>query len=335
MDIKLHKQAATTPRIRAEIQSAPASITNSELARQYGVATATIRRWRHRDNVHDRSHTRHNLLATLTPEQEEVLIAAREFLRLGLDDLLVVAREFLNPRLSRSGLHRMLKRREVPTLAALARRDAGGDEKPRHKPFKDYEPGYVHIDIKHLPQMPDEKQKRYLYVAIDRATRWVYLEIRSSQSAQDARAFMKQVEEKAPFTIQTVLTDNGKSFTDRFTRAGERQPSGRHPFDQECQAHGIEHRLIKPGRPQTNGMVERFNGRISDVLATRWYTSGKDLEQTLKRYAWLYNHHISQKALHHQSPITTMKEWQSKRPELFTKRVVNHTGLDKCRVPCD
>lgn len=328
MDIKLHKQATTTPKIRAEIQAAPASITDSELARQYGVATATIRRWRYRDDVHDRSHTRHNLLATLTSEQEEVLIAAREFLRLGLDDLLVVGREFLNPRLSRSGLHRMLKRREVPTLAELARQDAGGDEKPRHKPFKDYEPSLVHIDIKHLPQMPDEQQKRYLYVAIDRATRWVYLEIRRSQSAKDARAFLKQVKGKAPFKIQTVLTDNGKSVTDRFTRAGERKPSGNHAFDQECQADGIEHRLIKPGRPQTNGMVERFNGRSSEVLATRRYTSREDLEQTLKRYTWLYNYHIPQKALHHQSPIAVMKEWQTRRPELFTRRVVNYTGPD-------
>ena len=159
MDIKLHKQATTTPKIRAEIQAAPSGITDSELARQYGVATATIRRWRYRDDVHDRSHTRHNLLATLTPEQEEVLIAAREFLRLGLDDLLVVAREFLNSRLSRSGLHRMLQRRDVPALAELARQDVGDDEKPRHKPFRDYEPGYVHIDIKHLPQMPDKEQK--------------------------------------------------------------------------------------------------------------------------------------------------------------------------------
>ncbi|MFC0311871.1 hypothetical protein ACFFHB_09715, partial [Chromohalobacter canadensis] len=41
-----------------------------------------------------------------------------------------------------------------------------------------------------------------------------------------------------------------------------------------------------------------------------------------------YNHHIPQKALHHQSPIAMMKEWQTKRPELFTKRVVNHTGPD-------
>ncbi len=94
MDIKLHKQATTTPKIRAETQAAPSSISDSELARQYGVAVATIRRWRYRDDVQDRPHTLHNLLATLTSEQEEVLIAAREFLRLGLDDLLVVAREF-------------------------------------------------------------------------------------------------------------------------------------------------------------------------------------------------------------------------------------------------
>jgi len=317
MDIKLHKQAATTPKVRAEFQATPSSITDSELTRHYGVATATIRRWRARDQVHDRSHTRLNLLATLTREQEEVLIAAREFLRLGLDDLLVVAHEFLHPGLSRSGLQRMLKRRKVPILAELARQDAGGEAKPPHKAFRDYEPRFVHIDIKHLPQMPDEQQRRYLYVAIDRATRWVYLEIRRSQSAKDARAFMKQVKEKAPFKIQTVLTDNGKSFTDRFTRAGERKPSGNHEFDQKCQVGGIEHRLIKPGRPQTNGMVERFNGRISDVLATRRYTSGEALEQTLKRYMWLHNHHISQKALHHQSPIGAMKEWQAKRPELF------------------
>lgn len=198
MDIKLYKQATTTPRIRAEIQAAPSSATNSELARQYNVSMATIRRWRYRNDVYNRPHTRHNLLATLHPGQEEVLIAAREFLRLGLDDLLVVAREFLNPHLSRSALHCMLKRRGVPTLAELARRDAGEDEKPRHKPFKDYEPGYLHLDIKHLPRMPGEDQKRYLYVAIDRATRWVYLEVRRSQSAKDARAFMKRVKGKAP-----------------------------------------------------------------------------------------------------------------------------------------
>jgi len=328
MDIKLHSQATTTPKIRADIQAAPSSITDGELARRYNVARSTIRRWRYRDDVHDRPHTRHNLLATLSFEQEEVLIAARELLRLGLDDLLVVAREFLNPRLSRSALHRMLKRRQVPTLSALAQRDAESDASPRHKPFKHYEPGFVHIDIKYLPQMPDESRRRYLYVAIDRATRWVYLEIRSSQSASDARAFFHHLIGKAPFKIRKVLTDNGKCFTDRFTSRGERKPTGHHPFDIACAQHRVEHRLIRPGHPQTNGMVERFNGRISDVLATYRYESREDLEQTLKRYCWLYNHHIPQKALHHQPPIAAMKEWQAKRPELFIRRVINHPGPD-------
>ena len=45
------------------------------------------------------------------------------------------------------------------------------------KPSSDYEPGFLHMDIKHLPQMPDEQARRYLFVAIDRATRWVFMHI--------------------------------------------------------------------------------------------------------------------------------------------------------------
>ncbi len=53
------------------------------------------------------------------------------------------------------------------------------------------------------------------------------------------------------------------------------QPSGHYALGGK--AHGIEYRLIKPERPQTNGMVERFNSRISDVLVTQRYGSGEDL----------------------------------------------------------
>ncbi|MEA3253291.1 MAG: IS481 family transposase, partial [Pseudomonadota bacterium] len=42
----------------------------------------------------------------------------------------------------------------------------------------------------------------------------------------------------------------------------------------------------------------------------------------------LYNHHINQKALHHQTPVGAMKQWQKGRPELFWKRVINHPGPD-------
>ena len=61
MDTKLHKQAMTTPKIRADIQAAPAGMTNKDLARHIGGSVSTIQGWRHRDDVLDRYHTRHNL----------------------------------------------------------------------------------------------------------------------------------------------------------------------------------------------------------------------------------------------------------------------------------
>ena len=54
---------------------------------------------------------------------------------------------------------------------------AGCETVSAKKTFKDYEPGFVHVDTKYLPQMPDETSRRYLFVAIDRATRWVFLHI--------------------------------------------------------------------------------------------------------------------------------------------------------------
>ena len=82
---------------------------------------------------------------------------------------------------------------------------------------------------------------------------------------------------------------NGKEFTDRLFGARDCQPSGEHEFDQLCQALGIKHRLTKRRAPQTNGMVERFNGRISDILKTHHFRSGEDLRATLHRYVDLYN----------------------------------------------
>ena len=45
-------------------------------------------------------------------------------------------------------------------------------------------------------------------------------------------------------------------------------------------------------RPQTNGMVERFNGRIEDVLQSHRLQNGEDLEQTILRYVMLYNQQL-------------------------------------------
>ena len=320
MLISLHKNATTTPATRLALQQA--SGTDRELAQQYGIGIGTVRKWRGRTTVHDASHTAHRLQTTLNAGQEELVIYLRSQLRLPLDDLLAVVREFIEPAMSRSALDRLLRRRGHSRLPVQPKPEG------EHKPFKAYEPGYVHVDVKYLPQMHDEDKRRYVFVAIDRATRWVFIDIKQHKTAASAKAFLAAVRKAAAFKIHTILTDNGKEFTDRLFGSRTRQPSGEHEFDQLCQALGIEHRLTKPKTPQTNGMVERFNGRLSQVLRSHHFNSAEDLEKTLHRFVWLYNHHLPQKALGHEAPVQALKKWKMKAPDLFVKNVRNHPGPD-------
>lgn len=324
MQLRLHKNARTTPAIRRELRESDLPV--AELARRYNLSELTVRKWRRREDTHDRSHRPHQLHANLSAAQEAIVVALRQTLLLPLDDLLAVTHAFINPQVSRSGLDRCLRRHGVSNLKALIPKEDTAAAPVRA--FKDYAPGFVHVDVKYLPQMPDEPERQYLFAAIDRATRWVYVEILPTKSAHHAQDFLKRLLKTAPFKITRVLTDNGKEFTDRFCATGERRPTGQHPFDHVCQANGIEHRLIKPRRPQTNGMIERFNGRISEVLATTRFRSGEHLADTITRYVRVYNHHIPQRALGHVCPFEALKAWYQKDPERFHRRPYNQAGLD-------
>ena len=322
MLIALHKNARTTPAVRAEI--AASTETAAVLAQRYGITEQTVYKWKKRQSFNDRSHTAHRLQTQLTPAQEVIVVHLRRSLLLPLDDLLAVTREFLCSSVSRSGLDRCLRRHGVGNLNALK----PATPQAPHKAFKSYEPGYLHMDVKYLPQMPDETTRRYLFVAIDRATRWVYVALKTNKSAASAKAFLKALHKACPIKINKLLTDNGKEFTDRLFASRQRQPSGNHEFDQLCQALDIEHRLTKPRTPKTNGMVERFNGRIADVLKTHRFHSGEDLEQTLLRYVALYNHQLPQSALLSKTPMQAMKQWYQTHPHLFNKRPHDRPGCD-------
>jgi transposase-like protein len=200
--ISLHKQATTTPTVRASIQASDEPAW--ALAERHGTSEQTVWKWRKRNDVYDRSHTPHRLQTTLTPAQEAVAVALRMTLLLPLDDLLAVVREFLNPNVSRSGLDRCLRRHGVSRLKDLKPKAP----QPAHRPFKAYEPGYLHVAVKYLPQMADEERRRYLFVAIDRATRWVFVRIYPAKTAANARRFLRDLERAAPMKITRVPTDN-------------------------------------------------------------------------------------------------------------------------------
>lgn len=60
--------------------------------------------------------------------------------------------------------------------------------------------GWLHqfMDVKNLPQMADETQRRYLFVAIDRATRWAFVAIKKNKTATSAKAFLNALHKAYP-----------------------------------------------------------------------------------------------------------------------------------------
>ena len=258
LDLKLHVNATTTPRIRAYIQSSNLSV--ADLSKELGISETTVRKWRKRTSVQDLSHRRHELGQSTSPEEETIIEGLRRDVGLSLDDIVEVMNRCVNEDLSRSAIYRCLKR-----LGISGRPQRGAKAS---RPFEETTFGYIHIDLKHLPRL--NKQPSYVFVAIERATRFVYVEVVLRRDAETIAGCLKRFIEAFGYPIHTILTDNGSEFTDRFAvdkkDKPDNRPSGHHPFDRLCQAHGIEHRLTRPFRPQTNGMVERFNRRLSEAL---------------------------------------------------------------------
>ena len=228
MLIKLHSLATTAPKIRAVIQASdePACV----LAERHGTTEQTFWKWRKRYSVEDRSRTPHRLQMTLTPAQEVVAAELRKTHQVSLDDLLAVVREFLNPDVSRFGLDRCIHRPGVGNLRDLQAKE----ERPKHSSLKAYEPGYIQIDVKYLPQIGDETSDCYLFVAIDRVTRWCFIRISRAKIAANARCFLQDLKRVCLIRICTIFTDNGKEFTDRLFGLRKRAATREHGFGRLC-----------------------------------------------------------------------------------------------------
>jgi transposase InsO family protein len=260
MKLRLHANATTTPKTRAYIQNSTTSV--AELSRELGISQTAVRRWRGRASTEDRSHARHDLGQSTTPEQEAIIAQLRTTARLSLDDITEVMRRCLAPNLSRSAVYRCLRR--MGLTGVLADASPASQDAPFHpEPF-----GFVHVDLKYLGKLNSIAE--FAFVAIERVSRFAYVEILPDRSVRTVTAAWARFLAAFGHPVHTVLTDNGSEFTDRFNKGSKAghaaKPSGAHPFDKTCAEWGIAHRLTRPYRPQTNGMVERFNRRLSDAI---------------------------------------------------------------------
>ena len=146
-----------------------------------------------------------------------MIVAFRRHTLLPLDDCLYALQPTI-PHLTRSSLHRCLQRHGVSRLPEVE-----GKASPKRK-SKAYPTGYFHIDI---AEVRTAEGKLYLLVAIDRTSKFAFVELRETVSRRDAADFLRRLIEAVPYKVHTVLTDTEPTSPIPLATPGRRWKSGR------------------------------------------------------------------------------------------------------------
>ena len=311
----LHGSATTTEAVRRAIQNSQESLR--ALAGRYGINQKTVAKWKKRSSVSDAPTGPKDPRSTiLTIEEEAIVVAFRKHTLLPLDDCLYALQATI-PTLTRSSLHRCLQRHDISRLP-----DVEGDKALKSK-FKSYPIGYFHIDI---AEVQTAEGKLYLYVAIDRTSKFAFVQLVNKTGRTSASAFLEALIEAVPYKIHTVLTDNGIQFTfpPRYAD-GPTATYMTHMFDMRCRENSIEHRLTKIKHPWTNGQVERMNRTIKDATVKRYhYDSHSQLKTHLTDFIDAYNFGKRLKTLKGLTPYEYICKVWTNEPERFTINPIHH-----------
>jgi transposase-like protein len=300
----LHGSARTTPRVRAELKAAKTS--SRALAAQYGINPKTVLKWRKRNITADASMGPQTPRSTvLTPAEEAIVVEFRRRTLLPLDDILGSLRDTI-PTLSRSALHRCLQRHGISRLPKAE------DSQSKRKTFKPTQIGYVHIDS---AQLRSAEGVVHMFLAIDRVSKFAYVEFHATAEMATGAAFMRGVVKAFPYQIHKVLTDNGVAFT---KNASTQYDTMRHPFDRVCLEHGVEHRLTKPYHPWTNGQAERMNRTVKEATTKLFhYTTTENLRDHVLAFVSAYNFAKHLKALRWRTPFQAICDAYKSDPGPF------------------
>ena len=306
----LHGSATTTEAVRRAIQGSQESLRS--LARRYGINPKTVAKWKRRSSVADVPTGPKQARSTvLSAAEEAIVVAFRKHTLLPLDDCLYALQPTL-PKLTRSALHRCLQRNGISRLPEVE-----GEKEPKRK-FKAYPIGFFHIDI---AEVQTAEGKLYLFVAIDRTSKFAFTQLVEQATRVTASAFLVALVAAVPYKIHTVLTDNGIQF--RFAPRYADGPTARymtHMFDMRCRELGIEHRFTRINHPWTNGQVERMNRTIKEATVQRYhYDDHHQLRRHLDDFVAAYNFGRRLKTLKGLTPYEFIcKAWQNE-PDRFTR----------------
>lgn len=282
---------AHDPVLRAKLMAQhEAGIPLSILSERHGIARPVLSRWWARYRADDlrglepRSRRPHRSPTQHAAAVRDAIAEARDF---GwgaqrIADELGIGHGTVQRELERTGRNRMPK---------APRRPVQRYEKSR--------PGeLLHLDLKYLPAL--ENRAEFEYAAIDDFSREGHALIARERSTVAATRFLEHVLAQLPYPVEAVMTDNDMMFTMRYAYYSTRLTR----FEQALKSAGIEHRLIRPRSPESNGKVERFIKTIDDeCFRITQPRSSRARVGVLKLFLDYYNHARPHQSLGGVSPI--------------------------------
>jgi len=293
---KLHKNAKTNYLIRREIQSSKSSVT--ELARKFNISWLTVKKWQTRKSVEDKSSRPDKTRTSLLKEQEDLILFERKEYKKSIYDIYLSLEEGI-PDLYPIKVYRCLTRYGLSVLP-----DELVKAERQIKKFRKYAIGYLHIDVLYAPKINGKRW--YIFTCIDRVSKIAFLWVTDHKTKEMGAVFLEKVLKFYPYPIHYILTDNGLEFC---YKALARKTKKTHPFVAICKREKIKHRTIKFRHPWTNGMVERFNGKVKKNVIRRYiFENDLDLKGKLIDYLNRYNFEVKLKQLGFKTPSVYLKE---------------------------
>ena len=161
-----------------------------------------------------------------------------------------------------------------------------------------------------------------MFVATDRTSKFVHIELHASSTKAVAAEFLRNLVKALPYKIHTVLTDNGLQFTNQ----KRHKDAPKHVFDRVCEENHIEHRLTKVNHPWTNGQVERMNRILKEATVKKYhYNSHQQLIKHIDSFVMAYNYGKRLKTLRGLTPYEFICDQWKVFPELFKINPYHHT----------
>jgi transposase InsO family protein len=265
------------------------------LSAEFGVAREVLGRWWARYQVGD--------LAALQPQSRRPHTSPTQVTRRLERQVLRLRQQRLSAGriawalgLGHSTVQRVLARHGVNQLPRPAR------VRPRR--YEKQRPGeLLHLDLKYLPALRNARYD-YEFAAVDDFSREAVVAIRPDQTSLAAAAFLEQVVATLPYRIEAVLTDNAFAFTMRYAQHRQRLTR----FQQACAALDIQHHVLRPYAPQSNGKVERFFRTVDDeCLAVRPLFTFAARSRAVDAFVWYYNHERPHLSLGGMTPVDRRK----------------------------